>query len=202
MFSGIIEAVGRVISIKAHGNTDNEDRCFQIDVGKLDITDLKQGDSIAINGVCLTALECQGSVISFDVSNETLSCTNFSDLKIGSPVNLERALRLSDRINGHLVSGHVDTVAEVLSLTEDARSWRFEISLDKEYAYFVSHKGSICIDGVSLTVNSVSENSFSINIIPHTLEQTLFKEYRVGSRINIEVDMMARYLERLMQISD
>ncbi len=197
MFSGIIETVGTVVSIE---NSDNGDWKFQVDVHNLELNQLKLGDSIAVNGVCLTVINNLDKVVSFDVSNETLSCTNFSGLKEGGSVNLERALRLSDRVNGHLVSGHVDTVAKVAKLFDDGRSWRFEIDLDKEHQRYVSVKGSVSIDGVSLTVNSVSDSGFSVNIIPHTLEQTLFKQYKVGSEVNIEVDMMARYLERMMQM--
>ncbi len=193
MFSGIIETIGSVYSVSENGG----DKRFTIDVGTLDISGLMVGESVAINGVCLTVVDWQNTKIEFDVSNETLSCTNINTLSKNSLVNLERALRLSDRINGHIVSGHVDTVAELVNKFEDARSWRFEFNLAKEFLRYVCVKGSVTVDGVSLTVNSISENGFSVNIIPHTLEYTLFKEYSSGSKVNIEVDMIARYLDRL-----
>lgn len=199
MFSGIVEVVGSVVSID---KTSDGDWRLLIDVQDMNIEQLAIGDSIAVNGVCLTVIHYEKKIITFDVSNETLSCTSFSDLKEGSPVNLERAMRLSDRINGHLVSGHVDTSADIVELQEDGRSWRFTFKLEKEFLRYISHKGSVCIDGVSLTVNTVSNSGFSVNIIPHTLEHTLFKQYKLGSRVNIEVDMLVRHLERLMQMND
>lgn len=195
MFSGIIETTGIVKSIE----DKQGDKRFIIDVNNLDLEELKLGDSISINGVCLTAITIDDKNIAFDVSNETLACSNLGFLKQADSVNLERALKLSDRVNGHIVTGHIDTVAEIVSKQADARSWRYEINIDQQYLKYICAKGSVCIDGVSLTVNAVNSTSFSINIIPHTNEKTLFNSYDIGSKVNVEVDMMARYIESLIQ---
>ena len=194
MFSGIIEAIGKI--------TANEDRKgdqrILIDAGGLDLSDVNASHSIAINGVCLTVVNVADNKFSVDVSAETLSCTTFNQLKTGSKVNLERALKLYDRIHGHLVAGHVDGVGTVKSRTSDARSERFDIDCPSELLRYVSKKGSICIDGVSLTVNKKFTTGFSVNIIPHTLEETIISGYQPGTRVNLEVDLVARYLESLI----
>lgn len=195
MFSGIIESIGRVNNITEMKG----DLRIQIDADELQCDTFKLGDSIAINGVCLTLVEQEDALLSFDVSNETLQCTNLGSLQKNSKVNLEPALRLSDRINGHIVTGHIDIVAKVSAKESDGLSWRFEFKLDKHYMRYICVKGSVAVDGVSLTVNSIDTNSFSVNIIPYTMQHTLFNDYSELTKVNIEVDMMSRYLERLIQ---
>jgi len=166
--------------------------------GKLDMTDARLGDSIAINGVCLTAVVIAGPSFAADVSRETLSLTTLGNLKTGSRVNLEKALTLATPLGGHLVSGHVDGVGKVLGRREDGRSVRFLIEAPRELARYIAHKGSICVDGTSLTANGISGAAFDLNIVPHTLQETIMSEYRPGTRVNLEVDLLARYLERLI----
>lgn len=194
MFTGIVEAVGTVFALEARGG----DRRIRIDGGALDLADAKCGDSISINGVCLTIVTLAGRELAADVSLETLSCTTLAELVSGSPVNLERALLPTTRLGGHLVSGHVDGVGVVGRIGEAGRSRVIGISVADALARYVAAKGSICVDGVSLTVNEVSGVDFSVNIIPHTLEQTIIGNWRAGSRVNIEVDVISRYLERLL----
>jgi riboflavin synthase len=195
MFTGIIAAVGKIKTIE----TKNGDWRLSVNTGMLDLTDVALGDSIATNGVCLTAIELGADYFTADVSAETLSVTTLGAMKVGSQVNLEKALRLADRLGGHLVSGHVDGVGEVVRISQDARSWRFLISAPNEIAHYIAHKGSICINGISLTVNSVQGHQFDINIVPHTMENTNIKSWQVGTRLNLEVDLLARYLERLLE---
>jgi len=194
MFTGIIQAIGRITSMQDQGG----DMRLGIDTGKLDLSDVELGDSIAVNGVCLTAVELPGNGFVADVSRETLSLTSLGNLKTGSPVNLEKALTLATRLGGHLVSGHVDGLGTVVSRQEDARSVRFVIEAPKELAKYIVHKGSITVDGTSLTVNGVDGARFELNIVPHTLRETIMDTYQVGSRVNLEVDLVARYLERLL----
>ncbi len=194
MFTGIIQAIGHIEGVTARGG----DVRLTVDTGDLDLTDVALGDSIATNGVCLTAVELSGRGFAADVSRESLSLTTLQELKPGSRVNLEKALTLSTRLGGHLVSGHVDGIGRVAERREDARSIRFAIEAPPELAKYIAHKGSICVDGTSLTVNSVRGAVFELNIVPHTLQQTIMDDYRVGSRVNLEVDLIARYLERLM----
>jgi len=194
MFTGIIESIGSIRALTPKGG----DIRVSIDTGKLDLSDVKLGDSIAINGVCLTAVELPGNGFAADVSRETLDCTAFNDLKSGSRVNLEKALTPTTRLGGHLVSGHVDGVGEVISRDENARAIEFVIRAPKELAKYIAHKGSITVDGTSLTVNSVNGAEFSLTIIPHTLSETIMGDYRPGRRVNLEVDLLARYLERLL----
>jgi riboflavin synthase len=194
MFTGIVEAVGKVVALEARGG----DRRVRIDGGALDLADAKCGDSISINGVCLTVVTLDSREFAADVSLETLSCTTLGELAAGSPVNLERALLPQTRLGGHLVSGHVDGVGKVLHVGEVGRSRVIAISVPAALARYVAAKGSVCVDGVSLTVNGVSGAEFSVNIIPHTLEQTNIGGWRAGSRVNIEVDVIARYLDRLL----
>ncbi|HEC06585.1 MAG TPA: riboflavin synthase [Thiolapillus brandeum] len=194
MFTGIIQAIGKVTGIKDQGG----DIRLGIDTGKLDLSDVALGDSIAVNGVCLTAVELPGNGFVADVSGETLSLTSLGNLKSGSPVNLEKALTLATRLGGHLVSGHVDGLGTVISRQEDARSVRFVIEAPAELAKYIVHKGSITVDGTSLTVNGVDGARFELNIVPHTLQETIMDTYRAGSQVNLEVDLIARYLERLL----
>ena len=194
MFTGIIESIGNIRALTPKGG----DVRVYVDTGKLDLSDVKLGDSIAINGVCLTAVELPGNGFMADVSRETLDCTAFNDLKTGSRVNLEKALTPTTRLGGHLVSGHVDGVGEVIFREENARAIEFRIRAPKALAKYIAHKGSITVDGTSLTVNSVNGAESSLTIIPHTLTETIMGDYRPGRRVNLEVDLLARYLERLL----
>jgi len=194
MFTGIIAAVGQLKSLESRGG----DIRLHIDPAKLDLTDVKLGDSIAVNGVCLTVVEMASRSLQFDVSQETLQRTSLGQLKKGSEANLEKALAVGDRLGGHMVSGHVDGLGEVISKTASARSWQYKIKVPAELERYIAEKGSITIDGVSLTVNGVFDGGFDINIIPHTLEETIIKHYQTGTRVNLEVDLIARYLERLL----
>lgn len=195
MFTGIIEAIGTIDQITEQGS----DKSFRIAAGKLDLSDMATGDSICVNGVCLTAVELTANGFLLDVSNETLSCTTFGGLKPGAEVNLEKALKVSDRLSGHIVSGHVDGVGTIKNMSEDARSTRFEIQAPDALVRYICKKGSICVDGVSLTINEIDHTVFSVNIIPHTSLETIFSNYRVGSSVNLEVDLIARYLEGLIR---
>ncbi len=194
MFTGLIQAVGTVAAVEARGG----DSRFRLHTGTLDLADVAPGDSIAVNGVCLTVVALPGDGFVADVSGETLSCTTFSALKPGSLVNLEKALLPTTRIGGHLVSGHVDGVGKVLSRTMDARSLRFRIEAPASLAKYIAGKGSICCDGISLTVNAVDGAVFDLNIVPHTLTATTIDQWHPGTAVNLEVDIIARYLERLL----
>ena len=195
MFTGIIQAVGEVAALQPSGG----DLRLRINTGKLPLEDVALGDSICTSGVCLTVIELPGDGYWADVSVETLNFTTLGSLKVGSRVNLEKALTPESRLGGHIVSGHVDGVGEVVSLHEDARSWRFVLRAPDELARYIAHKGSICVDGTSLTVNAVRGAEFELNIIPQTMAETIFGDYRTGTRVNLEVDVIARYLERLVQ---
>jgi riboflavin synthase len=196
MFTGIVAAVGRIQSVAPR------DRGLRlaVDAGALDLADVRLGDSIALNGVCLTVVALSGRVFEVDVSQETIDCT----IGLGAPgeVNLEKALRLADRLGGHLVSGHVDDVGEVVSFEPFGESWRLVIRAPAELAKYIARKGSICVQGVSLTVNRVDGRELEINLIPHTLQVTTLKDLRPGARVNLEVDLIARYAERLMSGDD
>ncbi len=198
MFTGIIKAKGTVSAMQKRGG----DVRLSVRSDGLPWADYEIGESIAVNGVCLTAVALHEDGFDTDVSVETLDVTGLGGLAIGSAVNLEPSLSLGDRLGGHLVSGHVDCTGTVVSRTADARSIRFSIEIPDEYARYVAKKGSVSVDGVSLTVNEVSGNTFEMNIIPHTAEVTLFGEYTPGSVVNIEVDLLARYLERLLAKDD
>ena len=188
MFTGIIESIGSIRALTPKGG----DVRVHVETGKLDLSDVKLGDSIAVNGVCLTAVELPGNGFAADVSRETLDCTAMNDLKSGSPVNLEKGL------GGHLVRGHVDGVGEVGARTENARAVEFRLRAPKDLAKYIAHKGSITVDGTSLTVNAVDGAEFLLTIIPHTLSETIMASYQPGRRVNLEVDLLARYLERLL----
>lgn len=194
MFTGIIQAVGEIAAREPRGG----DVRLRIRTGKLPLADVAIGDSIAASGVCLTVVALPGDGYWADVSRETLDLTTLGDKKPGDRVNLEKALTPASRLGGHIVSGHVDGVGEVLEREGDARSWRFRFRAPDELARYLARKGSICVDGTSLTVNAVSGAVFDLNIIPQTMAETVFGEYRVGSRVNLEVDLIARYLERLV----
>ncbi len=194
MFTGIVQAVGHVARLEPRGG----DLRLHIEAGGLDLDDVRLGDSIAVSGVCLTAVALAGRGFAADVSNETLALTTLGSLRPGDPVNLEKALRLADRLGGHLVSGHVDGLGKVVAIAPDARSQRWTFELPAALARYVAAKGSVCIDGTSLTVNEVDGTRFGVNLIPHTLAHTAFQARRVGDAVNIEVDLIARYVERLL----
>lgn len=194
MFTGIIEAVGKIVAIEAKNN----DARFRIYTDKLDLSDVKPGDSIAVNGVCLTAVELPGDGFWADVSAETLTRTSFKSLAVGSKTNLEKALTPNTRLGGHMVSGHVDAIGKVTKRYSEGRSVRFHIQAPDELAKYIAEKGSICVDGISLTVNAVKGAIFELNIVPHTLEETTMGDFKVGTEVNLEVDIIARYLERLI----
>ena len=194
MFTGIIQAVGKVVAMQPSGG----DLRLRIDTGKLALDDVALGDSICTNGVCLTVIELPGDGYWADVSVETLNFTTLGKLSPAARVNLEKALTPASRLGGHIVSGHVDGVGEIVSLQEDARSIRVAVRAPAALAKYIAHKGSICVDGTSLTVNAVNGAGFELNIIPQTMAETVFGEYRPGTRVNLEVDVIARYLERLV----
>ena len=195
MFTGIIQAVGRIAQIES----GEQDIRLRIETGKLPLAEVSLGDSIASSGVCLTVTELPGDGFWADVSPETLSLTTLGTKGVGDVVNLETSLTLSTPLGGHLVSGHVDGVGHIESVTEDARFWRVRVAAPEKLARYIAIKGSICVDGTSLTVNQVEGASFELTIIPQTWEETVFSEYQTGSPVNLEVDVIARYLERLMQ---
>lgn len=203
MFSGIIAAVGRITELTSRAD-DSSTLRLTIDAGSLGLDDVALGDSIACNGVCLTVVEKEARHFRVDVSPESLACT--VGLAAAGPINLEKALRLADRLGGHLVSGHVDGVGEVLRFDPvgegEQRCYLLEIRAPQELAKYIARKGSITIDGVSLTTNAVDGACFTINLIPHTLEATTLKRLQPGSRVNLEVDLIARYVERMLGGSD
>jgi len=192
MFTGIVQALGRIARIETRGG----DLRLFVDATALD-AEVALGDSVCVCGVCLTVVAREAGTLAFDVSNETIALTTLGALRAGDGVNLEPALRLSDRLGGHLVSGHVDGVGHVVSIEPDARSQRWMFEIPAALSRYIAAKGSVCVEGVSLTVNEVAGNRFGVNLIPHTIEATTFRHKRVGDAVNIEVDLIARYLERL-----
>lgn len=194
MFTGIIQSIGKIVGLERQGS----DVRIWVDIAKLSIEDLNVGDSIAVNGVCLTAVQLVSNSFAADVSNETLSCSTLQDAGLGTPVNLELALTPSTRMGGHIVSGHVDGVGVIQRNDPDGRSMRFQIGMPQNLARYVAVKGSICVDGISLTVNEVDRDWFRVNIVAHTLAETTLGSAVVGQRVNLEVDLLARYLERLL----
>lgn len=196
MFTGIITGIGTIRALSPRGG----DLRIEIDTPGWDLATFDLGESIAVNGVCLTVVERGGARFAADVSNETLRCTTLHALQVGSHVNLERALLAGQPLGGHLVSGHVDGVGAVQGLVADARSTCFRIAVPEDLKRFVAAKGSITVDGVSLTVNTVEDDVFSVNIVPHTMEHTIFSAYAAGTPVNLEVDQVARYLERLLEV--
>lgn len=193
MFTGLVEATGRVAAIEPKGG----DVRLRIASGTLGLADVQLGDSIAVNGVCLTVVAFDASGFDADVSTETLSRTTLGTWVVGRCVNLEKSLRFGDRVGGHLVSGHVDGLGRVISIEADARSTRWRFALPHALSRFVAEKGSIAVDGVSLTVNAVGDEHFEVALIPHTQTVTAFADTAVGSVVNLEVDLLARYLDRL-----
>lgn len=195
MFTGIIEAVGVIADKKPSGG----DCALYVRTNKLPLDDVKLGDSIATNGVCLTVVNLPGDGYWADVSKETLAYTTVNNWAVGTEVNLEKALMPTSRLGGHMVSGHVDGLGRVLSHTLRGRAWQLVIKAPDDLAKYIAHKGSITVDGVSLTVNSVKGSEFELTIVPHTLEETVIRTYQPGHQANLEVDLIARYLERLLQ---
>ena len=198
MFTGIIEAVGTIKAI----NINAQGARLIIATNNLDMNDVKLGDSIATNGICLTVVDFDQYTYSADVSNETLQRTGFAHYKVGMSVNLEKAMLASTRFGGHIVSGHVDGVGEILSITNNGNSIEYWLSMPNELAHYIAEKGSVTVDGTSLTVNALDEQSgtgkFRLTIVPHTVKETVFSSYQVGTKVNLEVDLIARYLERLL----
>jgi riboflavin synthase len=193
MFTGIIQAKGSIQEV--HSSDDGV--ILKINSNTLDLSDSKIGDSIAVNGVCLTVTQMSNEWFTADVSNETINCTTFSDLSQGERVNLEKSLRLNQGIDGHLVSGHVDGVGKVQSINKDGDSTRIKILVEIDLIKYIAKKGSICINGVSLTVNSVEGNIFDVNIVPHTFSVTTLGDLSIESNVNLEIDLIARYVEKL-----
>ena len=195
MFTGIIEAVGSVEAIESKSG----DKRFKINVGKLDMSDVALGDSIACNGVCLTAVAFDDNSYTADVSGESLKLTTLGDITLGASCNLEKALTPTTRLGGHLVSGHVDGIGEVLAVKKESRSIQYQIQAPQELAKYIAKKGSVTVDGISLTVNEIDGDCFMLNLVPHTLQETNAIDWQPGVKVNLEVDLLARYLERLLQ---
>lgn len=195
MFTGIVKATGVVERKEPRGG----DIRLGIRSDEIPWEEFATGESISVNGVCLTAVSLSSRGFSADVSLETIDVTALSGLAVGSRVNIEPSLAVGDRLGGHYVSGHVDCVGVVKARGDDARSVRLTIEIPAEYSRYAAKKGSICVDGVSLTINEVSGNAFEVNIIPHTAQETIVGDYRAGTEVNVEVDLLARYLERLLQ---
>ena len=197
MFTGIIQGVGTVRSVEARGG----DVAITFDTGAVALDDVELGGSIAVNGACLTAVRRESRQFTADVSRETLSLTTLGEWAPGTRVNLEKALQAGQALGGHYVTGHVDGVGHVVSRHDDARSVRVEFEVPAELARYIARKGSVCIDGVSLTVNGVADRRFDVNLVPHTLAMTILGGYQAGTRVNLEVDIIARYLERMLEAS-
>ena len=198
MFTGIIQAKGSIREV----SSSKEGARLKINSNELNLLDSKVGDSIAVDGVCLTATEVADNWFSVDVSNETMSCTTFSKLNQGQNVNLEKSLRLNQGIDGHLVSGHVDGVGTVNSIDKDGECIRIKVEVQSDIVKYIAKKGSICVNGVSLTINSVENNIFDVNIVPHTFSVTTLGELKLNSNVNLEIDQVARYVERLLTLKD
>ena len=194
MFTGIIKSLGTVKKI----TQKNGDYKIYFTGDKVNWNEISIGESIAVNGVCLTATQLHENGFDADVSSETIKVTTFSDIKEHSLVNIEPSLSMGDKIGGHFVTGHIDCMAEIVNIKSDARSTSIDIKVPSKFARFIAAKGSICVDGVSLTVNSIASSTFNVYIIPHTASETIIGNYKLGDQVNIEVDMMARYLERLI----
>jgi len=194
MFTGIIQAIGNISKIDSNG----PDSRIVFKAGRMKLDDVKIGDSVSVNGVCLSITEKTKDSFSSDLSSETLSLTTFIEMRANSKVNLEKAMNFSSRVNGHLIAGHVDGVGVIKEMKNDGRSILILIEFPEELEKYISKKGSIAVDGVSLTINGTKENTFSINIIPHTLSGSIISEYNIGTKVNIEVDLISRYLEKLV----
>ena len=198
MFTGLVQGVGRLAAREARGG----DARLRIDAGTLPFADVQAGESIAVNGVCLTVVAFDATGFEADASNETLALTTLGALPVGRAVNLERALRAGDRLGGHLVSGHVDGVGSVESVGDDGRAQRWRFAAPAALGRYIATKGSICVDGTSLTVNAVDATGFEVALVPHTVAHTAFTDTRPGDPVNLEVDQVARYVERLLQARD
>jgi len=198
MFTGIVKAKGRIRSLKEQAG----DLRMSVEAEGLDWASFAVGESISVNGVCLTATALHRDGFDADVSVETMNVTALGKLRTGSAVNLEPSVSLGERLGGHLVSGHIDCVGAVVARESDARSVRLTIEVPNKYGRYLAKKGSVCVDGVSLTINEVSAQAFEVNIIPHTADETIIGDYAVGSAVNIEVDLLARYIERLLERDD
>ncbi len=199
MFTGIIEAIGEIKQITPQEKSQQHGLCLNITAGGLDLNDMKTGDSIAVNGVCLTVTAIHTGMFTVDVSRETLNCTQNLD-QLGARVNLEKAMRLSDRLGGHLVSGHVDSVGEVIKFEPAGESVLLTIRAPSSLLKYMAEKGSITVNGVSLTINQIEGDMFSVNLIPHTLSMTTLNELKPGFGVNLETDMLARYIARLINV--
>ncbi|WP_394247888.1 riboflavin synthase [Vibrio profundi] len=195
MFTGIVEAVGTLKAISPRG----EDITITVSAENLDMSDVKLGDSIATNGVCLTVVEFNENSYSADLSLETLKRTGFVDYQAGDKVNLEKAMLPTTRFGGHIVSGHVDGVGEIIERNQVGRAVEFWVEMPSELSKYVAQKGSITVDGISLTVNDLRKNAFKLTIVPHTSSETTIDQFQVGRKVNLEVDVLARYMERLLQ---
>ncbi len=195
MFTGLIQALGRLHSLEPRGG----DQRLRVTVDTAFLKGVREGDSIAVAGVCLTALDIDGPGFCADVSTETLSCTTLGGLATGALLNLERSLTLATPLGGHFVSGHVDGIGHVRSITADARSQRWLFDVPMELRRYIARKGSIAVEGVSLTVNEVDASGFGVNLIPHTLAHTNLGQLAAGARVNLEIDLIARYVERLLE---
>ena len=198
MFTGLIEGVGTLAARETRGG----DARLRIGVGTLPFDGVQLGESISVNGCCLTVVEFDTDSFAVDASNETLALTTLGRLDIGAPLNLERAMRPTDRLGGHLVSGHVDGLGVAAKRWDDARAVRWRITAPMTLLRYIAHKGSVCVDGVSLTVNEADDAGFEVALIPHTVEHTAFSTLRVGDSVNLEVDLVARYVERLLATKD
>jgi len=198
MFTGLVEGVGALAARESRGG----DARLTIDVGTLPFDRVEVGESISVNGVCLTVVAFDTTHFEADASNETLSLTTLGALPVGHALNLERAMRPDDRLGGHLVSGHVDGVGQVLQVFDDARAQRWTFAAPKPLLRYIAQKGSICVDGVSLTVNAVDDAGFEVALVPHTIAHTAFARTTVGDAVNLEVDLVARYVERLLTTRD
>ena len=194
MFTGIIEAIGRLKAMNSSGDGAR----VTIDTASLDLSDVKLGDSIATNGICLTVVALDKTSFSADVSSETLTRTGLAHYKVGDSVNLEKAMLPTTRFGGHMVSGHVDAVCEISAIDHKGNSIDYWLTMPEELAPYIAEKGSVTIDGTSLTVNSLSNDKFRLTIVPHTTAQTIITTYKVGTKVNLEVDLIARYIERLL----
>lgn len=199
MFTGIIQAIGEITQVRPVQGDNQTGLCLSISAGELDLSDVMLGDSIAVNGVCLTVTKLADRLFTVDVSQETLNCTQGLD-RVGQHVNLEKAMRLSDRLGGHLVSGHVDAIGIVVKFEPAGESFLLSVQTPQPLMRFLAHKGSITVNGVSLTVNQIAGDEFSVNLIPHTLAMTNLSELVPGMRVNLETDMLARYVARLLNV--
>lgn len=195
MFTGIVEAVGTLTALEIKGS----DMCVTVESGSLDMSDVKLGDSIATNGVCLTVIEKRDSAYRADLSLETLNKTAFIDYQVGDPVNLEKAMLPTTRFGGHIVSGHVDGIGQITQRQQVGRSIEFWVEIPASISKYIAEKGSVTVDGISLTVNALAKNAFKLTIVPHTSSETTIESFQIGHKVNVEVDVLARYMERLLR---